>query len=151
MFNNMKNKIREKTGNDLSKFAPASAGLGKSRSNQHSRQSSQGSITSITSDQSNKDDSDAKLCANNVVNTYYFDKNKLILFEQSVISICFQKIGNQDSSKTVENVNKSVDWENKFHEKEKEWREKEKVYVNDLLKQTKELQEALALVEGKRF
>lgn len=72
----------------------------------------------------------------------------MILLEQSLISIWFQKIGNQDSSKTIENVNKSVDWENKLHEKEKEWREKEKVYVNDLLKQTKELQEALALVEG---
>lgn len=34
-------------------------------------------------------------------------------------------------------------------EKEREWREKEKLYVTDLLKQTKELQEALALTEGK--
>lgn len=48
-----------------------------------------------------------------------------------------------------ENAIKHVDWESKFFEKEKEWREKERLYVADLLKQTRELQEALALVEGK--
>jgi len=46
---------------------------------------------------------------------------------------------------------KSVDWECKLNEKEREWREKEKTYVADLLKLTKELQEALAVTEGKSF
>ncbi len=77
MFSNMKNKIREKTGADLPKFNTSAALFGKSRSNQHSRQSSQGSITSIISDQSNKEDGDPKSphYNNNQVNisTYNFN------------------------------------------------------------------------------
>lgn len=48
-------------------------------------------------------------------------------------------------------VKPSVDWENKLIEKEKGWKEKERAYVSDLLKQTKELQEALSLIEGNFF
>lgn len=48
-----------------------------------------------------------------------------------------------------ETVVKTIDWESKFNEKEREWREKEKTYVMDLLKQTKELQEALTATEGR--
>lgn len=73
MFNNMKNKIREKTGSDLPKFNASSSLFGKSRSNQHSRQNSQGSISSILSDHSNKDESDTKLLnSNNMVGIYSF-------------------------------------------------------------------------------
>ncbi len=61
-----------------------------------------------------------------------------------------QRLGITDSCKTTDEspVRPVVNWESKFHEKEKEWREKEKAYVTDLLKQTKELQEALSQVEG---
>lgn len=49
-----------------------------------------------------------------------------------------------ENNKTINDV----DWEKKYYEKEHEWNGKEKIYVGDLLKQTKELQMALLLIEG---
>lgn len=66
--------------------------------------------------------------------------------------LLLQKSNNSDNTKiTEENYLKpSIDWESKFFDKEKEWKEKERTYVTDLLKQTKELQEVLAQVEGRK-
>lgn len=88
MFNNMKNKIREKTGTELPKFSASTSLFTKSRSNQHSRQNSQGSITSITSEHNLKeeDSKSSNSIASSVcivsysMKNYYYGLSHFILF-----------------------------------------------------------------------
>jgi len=67
MFNNLKNKVREKTGTDLPKLTASSIMFGKTRSNQHSRTNSQGSITSIASELGLRDEGVVNPVLNNLV------------------------------------------------------------------------------------
>lgn len=69
--------------------------------------------------------------------------NLSILYFQKSSSSHSAKINEESDSKAFDEALAS-----KLAEKEKEWRDKEREYVADLLKQTKELQEALSLAKG---
>ncbi|XP_065214132.1 golgin subfamily A member 1-like isoform X2 [Planococcus citri] len=129
MFNNMKNKIREKTGTELPKFTASSASLFGKKSNQHSRQSSQGSIYSVVSDSDAKEENEPKAAA------------------AAALHSAVAKTALSDDVKTTEDDESKVDdTAAAAAAKESEWLEREKQYVSDLSKQTKELQEALSIV-----
>lgn len=85
----MKNKIREKTGNDLPKFL---ANYNKIKSH-HSRQSSISSISSVTSEQSLKDDTNHKVSpqtdtAVSVNNIFYLFNNAYVEVLQKTLKEC---------------------------------------------------------------
>ncbi|XP_039279435.1 golgin subfamily A member 1 [Nilaparvata lugens] len=160
MFNNMKNKIREKTGSELPKFSlgqiQQKVGLGR-----HSRQGSETSLSSFAPDDEHPPPplpppptlhEDPPLALKP-------DNNELVLADgKSLTPKDLTRLAKREDEWRSRLERRDAEWTTKLErreaeltrlleEKEREWRKQEQSLTEDLLRSTRELKDALKMAE----
>lgn len=145
----MKNKIREKTGNDLPKLSLAQkTGLGR-----HSRQGSETSLSSLVLEPplSKEEMTPVQSPTSNNMELTLADGKSLTSKELTKLAKredeWRSRLEKRDTEWSKKLEKKELELTKIMEEKEKEWRKQEQSMTEDLLKLTRELKEALRVAE----